>query len=212
MPARNRPVSKAIAKGEALSQASNDRNSVLAARGGDRSAFGNLVTSYQRRLFSLSLMMLREPSDVEDNTQDAFVRAFKCLEQYDVSRPFYPWLATIAVRLAQTRLGRRARDVKHKLQDADQNLEVDEKADALGDLLEAERSESLWNKVSTLPASQRTAVLLYYRQDMKINEVAQVLGVTGGTVKTLLFRARRKLKVSIALKDASQSQDQEELQ
>ena len=77
------------------------RAAVSAVRGGDREAFGQLVESYQKPLFGLVMMMVRDPEGAEEVTQDAFIRAFTRLGHYDESRPFYPWLATIAVRLAQ---------------------------------------------------------------------------------------------------------------
>ena len=82
----------------------------VAAREGDRHAFDQLVTLFQRQLFGLSLMMVRDPGGAEEVTQDAFVRAFIQLDCYDERRPFYPWIATIAVRLAQTWLRKHGRE------------------------------------------------------------------------------------------------------
>jgi RNA polymerase sigma-70 factor (ECF subfamily) len=79
----------------------SDRDIIGDVRRGDREAFGYLVRKYQGRLFGLVLMMLRQPPGAEEVTQDAFVRAFLHIDQYDEHRPFYPWLASIAVRLAQ---------------------------------------------------------------------------------------------------------------
>ena len=59
------------------------------------------MQTYQGRLFGLVLMMVRQPAGAEEVTQDAFVRAYTHLDRYDDHRPFYPWLASIAVRLAQ---------------------------------------------------------------------------------------------------------------
>jgi RNA polymerase sigma-70 factor (ECF subfamily) len=80
---------------------------VDATRGGDRDAFNQIVGRYQRRLFGLTLMMVRQPTAAEEVTQDVFIRAFTFLDRYDADRPFYPWLAAIAVRLAQSWLRRR---------------------------------------------------------------------------------------------------------
>jgi RNA polymerase sigma-70 factor (ECF subfamily) len=77
-------------------------SAVRAVRGGDPDAFGRLVEIYQRRVFGLTLMMVRQPTGAEEVTQDAFVLALKHLDRFDERRPFYPWLATIVVRLAQT--------------------------------------------------------------------------------------------------------------
>jgi RNA polymerase sigma-70 factor (ECF subfamily) len=170
------------------------RAAVLAVRGGDVDAFARLVELYQRRLFGLALMLTREPAAAEEVAQDAFVRAFTHLAAYDERRPFYPWLATIAVRLAQNWMYRRARAAERE------GVALEQGADAGVDPLEAliadESSRRLWRSVAALPPGERTAAILHYRQEMSVHEIARALGVTDGTVKTLLFRARQKLRRS----------------
>ena len=171
------------------------RSAVIAVRGGDREAFGRLVELYQRRLFGLTLMMVRDPAGAEEVTQDAFVRAFTHLDLFDERRPFYPWLATIAVRLAQTWLRRHARVTTREGTRLDSGRDpAATTADPFGQLITDERSRSLWRSVAALPSGERTAAFLYYRQEMKVGDIARALGVTSGTVKTLLFRARRRLR------------------
>lgn len=170
------------------------RASVDRIRRGGPNAFAQIVTRYQHRLFGLVLMMVRDPAAAEDVTQETFVRAFTRLDRYDKSRPFYPWLATIAVRLAQSALRRRSRIVGREGTPLDAASEpLDRGADALSALIEDEKARRLWRQVSGLPSGQRTAVFLYYKQGMKVADIARTLGVTSGTVKTLLFRARRTL-------------------
>ena len=70
-------------------------------------------------------------------------------------------------------------------------------ADPLRQLITDESSRRLWRSVAALPSGERTAVFLYYRQEMKVNDIASVLGVSSGTVKTLLFRARRRLRRTV---------------
>lgn len=188
-------MSPGDAAGSDEEEAAAVRAAVLAVRAGDREAFGRLLDLYQRRLFGLSLTMVRDPEGAEEVTQDAFVRAYTRLELYDERRPFYPWLATIAVRLAQNWLRRhgriRAREGAPIDEQIDHGTPTD---DPLDKLITDERDRRLWRAVATLPSGERTAVALYYRQGMKVSEVAQTLGVTSGTVKTFLFRARRKLR------------------
>jgi len=160
----------------------------------DREAFGRLVQTHQGRLFGLVLMMVRQPSAAEEVTQDAFVRAYTHLDHYDAGRPFYPWLASIAVRLAQNWLRRHGRTVRREGTSLDNAEEPAESAAALTALIADERSRGLWDAVSALPSGERTAVILYYRDEMAVRDIARALGVTTGTIKTLLFRARRHLR------------------
>lgn len=171
-----------------------DREAVLAVRAGDRDAFGRLVSSYQRRLYGLCLTMVRDPAAAEEVAQDAFVRAYTHLDRYDEDRPFYPWLATIATRLAQSWLRRRGRRLEREGAEIDADRTGGGQADPLARAIASDRSRRLWERVAALPSGERTAVYLYYRQGMRVADVARALGVTSGTVKTQLFRARQHLR------------------
>lgn len=175
------------------SEAAEVLSAVRAVSAGDHEAFARIVGWYQGRLFALILMTLRDPAGAEEVTQDAFVRAFTRLDLYDRRRPFYPWLATIGVRLAQTWLRRHARRTLRE-RPFDPDLDVrSARPDPLASLIADEKGRRLWRSVESLSSGERTAVFLYYRQEMKVGEIASVLGVTAGTVKTFLSRARRKL-------------------
>ena len=160
----------------------------------DPEAFGRLVHTYQGRLFGLVLMMVRQPAGAEEVAQDAFVRAYTHLDHYDETRPFYPWLASIAVRLAQNWLRRHARTERREGTPLDSAPEPATTEEALTALIADERGRELWQAVAALPSGERTAVILYYRDEMAVRDIARALGVTTGTIKTLLFRARRHLR------------------
>jgi RNA polymerase sigma-70 factor, ECF subfamily len=178
----------------------SDGDLVRGARRGDREAFGQLVQRYQRRLWGLVLMVTRDPGGAEEIAQDAFVRAYTRLERYDAQHPFYPWLATIAVRLAQNWLRDRGRVVRHEGAALDGEHDRGASAEALNALIEDERGRRLWRAVATLTSGERTAVLLYYRDEMAVADIARALGVTRGTIKTLLFRARQHLRERLPAK------------
>ena len=183
-----------------MSASEGERRAALAASAGDATVFTALVEEYQHRVFGLSLMILRNRPAAEEVTQDAFVRAFLNLHRYDAARPFYPWIAAIAVRLAQTWLRRRMRHAGRE--DGPLEAASDDHADGpLRELISDERSRRLWSLVTSLPRAQSAAVFLYYKQDMKVDEVAQTLGVTSGTIKTLLSRARHALRERLELSD-----------
>jgi RNA polymerase sigma-70 factor (ECF subfamily) len=172
----------------------SDRDVVRDVRSGDRQAFGHLVQRYQNRLFSLVLMMVRQAAGAEEVTQDAFVRAYEHLDRYDDNRPFYPWLATIAVRLSQNWLRRHGRTVRVEGASLDTAQEPAASPGALAALITSERSRGLWQAVAALSSGERTALLLHYRDEMSVLDIARALGVSAGTIKTLLFRGRRHLR------------------
>ena len=171
-----------------------ERDVVGSVQAGNAEAYGQLVRRYQRRLFGLVLMMVRDRAGAEEVTQDAFVRAYTQLRHYDQRRPFYPWLATIAVRLAQNWLRSHARALRREGTALDHASEPGAAGSALTALIADERSRALWRAVASLSSGERTAVLMYYRDEMPVRDIARALGVTSGTIKALLFRARRHLR------------------
>jgi len=172
---------------------------VQRVRAGDVDAFGQIVKGYERRVFALAVMILRNREGADDVTQDAFVRAFERLDLYDVRRPFYPWLATITIRLSRNWLARHSPGARRETPIQPESSAYASAASAALDVLVAEdEGRHLWRLVERLPLGERTAVVLHYRQELSVSEVASAIGVTAGTVKTLLFRARQHLRASLA--------------
>ena len=172
----------------------SDGDVVRQVRNGDRDAFATLVRASQSRLFGLVLMIVRSPAAAEDLTQDAFVRAFRNLHRFDDTRPFYPWLAAIAVRLAHNWLRQHGRTMRREGTPIDEAPAPAEAPVALSTLIADERSRSMWAMVASLPARERAAVILHYRDGLPVRDIAVALGVTEGTIKTMLFRARRQMR------------------
>ena len=185
----------------------SDQDVAVAVQSGDRDAFAELLRRYQHRLFGLVLMMVREPAGAEEVTQDAFVRAYRHIAQYDRERPFYPWLAAIASRLAQNWLRQRQRNIQREgtpLESAAEPAATG--TSALHELITDEGSREVWQAVAALPSGERTAVILYYRDDVPVRDIAVALGVTTGTIKTLLFRARKHLRGRLAADISTQQE------
>ena len=171
-----------------------DGDVIRGVRGGDRDAFGRLVERHQGRLFRLVSVIVRDRAAAEEVTQDAFVRAYSRLDRYDDRQPFYPWLATIAVRLAQNQLHRQGRTQQREGTPLDAVPEPGTAPSSLTALIADERGQRLRRAVTALSSGERTAVMLHYQDGLPVREIARALGVTSGTIKTLLFRARRHLR------------------
>lgn len=181
-----------------------DHDVVRKVLGGDRDAYAAVVERYQHRLFGLAMMVVRDAGMAEEVTQDAFVRAFERLDQFDATRSLYPWLATITVRVAQNRLRQRRRGEQ---QGARARVgESVSTASALSNMIADEQSLLVWQAVASLSHGERTAALLYYRDGLSLRDVAVSLGVAPGTVKTLLFRARQRLRERLRHEQASDEQ------
>ncbi len=173
------------------------REALAEVRAGRPDSYERVVELCQSRLLSFTISLLKDYDAAQELTQDAFVRAYRYLDRFDDRRPFYPWLATIAFRLAQDRWQRQRRD-RELAQRYGAASEVGVVSDdPLRTVIADEESRRLWQAVQGLPGGERAAVLLFYRQELKIREAAGVLGVSSGTVKTLLFRARRHLREAL---------------
>ena len=172
------------------------RDALAAVRAGRTEAFAQIVGLYQAEVMTLALALMRDFPVAEELTQDAFVRAYQHLDSFDDRRPFYPWLAKITYRLAQTWRHQRAREALQRAA-AESKRQSQSDDDPLNALLADEQARSLWRAVQELPARERAAVVLYYRNGLRVSEAAQVMGVSAGTVKTFLLRARRHLAVAL---------------
>ena len=167
------------------------------SRGGDQSAFRELVVLHQDQAYGLALRITRSPADAEEVAQDAFLRAWLALARFRGESSFGTWLYRIVARRAFDRLAqlrtRRGREV-----------EVEEVADlpapaagaAGGGTEPAARARRLERMVRALPAAQRAAVTLYYYEDRSVEQVAGILGMPENTVKTHLSRARAALRAA----------------
>ncbi|HET7250872.1 MAG TPA: RNA polymerase sigma factor [Gemmatimonadales bacterium] len=167
---------------------------VARARSGDRAAFGVLVDRYAGQARRVARAVLQDPDDADDAAQDAFLAALVKLDQYDSARRFGPWLMRIVANAATDR--RRRRTVRSA-------VSLDEGLVAGGtrpDVM-AERAVLLGRlraALAELPERRRIAVVLFDVEGYSHAEIAQVLGIPEGTVRSEVFHARRKLRALLA--------------
>lgn len=166
---------------------------VQQARRGDRSAFSRLVEAYQRPVFNLTYRMLGSVEEAEDAAQEAFLRAYSRLSQYDPEMKFSTWLFSIANHYCIDRL-RKRRTTQISIDDNPvlQNLESDDPRPERHTLQQEARIE-VQNMLDRLAPEYRTPLVLRYWEDLSYEEIAASMNVTVATVKSRLFRARQQL-------------------
>jgi RNA polymerase sigma-70 factor (ECF subfamily) len=171
----------------------DDGSLVASAVCGNAEAFGTLVERYERAVYHLCLRTLRDPEEAKDGAQEAFYKAFRSLRTFKPGAKFSTWIFSIAYHACCDRLARRKR-----FSDA----ELPERADpAPGPALLAERRDEareLRAAIDALPQKYRTVITLYHLQGKQYEEIARVLDVPLGTVKTHLFRAKELLRKRLA--------------
>lgn len=172
-----------------------DENALVArALAGDRAAFGALVERYAGVVRRVARAVLDDPDDADDAAQDALLSALVKLQQYDPRRPFGPWLLRIVANAATDR--RRRRKVR-QVEPLDPGLV----AGGTRPDTAAERralSERLRRALAELPERRRIAVVLFDVEGYSHAEIATVLGIPEGTVRSEVFHARRRLRVLLA--------------
>lgn len=164
------------------------------AQAGDREAFGELVTRYAASARRVARAVLGNLEDADDAAQDGFLSALRHLGRYDPGRPFGPWLLRIVANAATDRLRRR------RVRTADAIPPTLAARDP-GPDREADKSAlytALRHGLSTLPERQRVAVVLFDVEGYTHAEIAEVLGIPVGTVRSHVFHARRALRSALA--------------
>ena len=163
---------------------------VARALAGDRVALGTLVESYAGSVRRVTRAILGNADDADDAAQDGILAALVKLDRYDPARPFGPWLLRIAANAAIDRRRRRsvrdARVLGEDLAAADPLPDAETERLALGDRLRAALDE--------LPEHYRLAVVLFDVEGYSHAEIAEILGLPSGTVRSAVFHARRKLR------------------
>ena len=177
-----------------------DRQLVTRAQRGDKRAFELLVEKYQRKLARLLSRFIRDPAEVEDVTQEAFIKAYRALPAFRGDSAFYTWLYRIGINTAKNYLmamGRRAPTSTEV--EADQAEGFDE-GEQLRDintpesvLLSKEIAETVNSTIEKLPEELRTAIQLREIEGMSYEDIARVMDCPIGTVRSRIFRAREAI-------------------
>ncbi len=175
---------------------------VAQLRGGDLDALSALLTRYQNRLYRYLLRLVREPAEAEDLFQQTWLRVAEKIRQFDPQRNFEAWLFTLARNLAIDHLRRiRPESLDQPVGDsagesAAARLPSQERP-AIEGILARERAGRLGLALETLPMVQREVLTLRFEEEMKLEEIAEVLDAPLSTVKTRLRRALERLKITL---------------
>lgn len=155
---------------------------------GDKEAFASLIERHKNVVYSLARHMVRNESEAEDIAQEAFVKAYLSLEGFRRECSFRNWLCRITTRLCIDHLRSRKTERAWLL-----NEEMPEPSQPGPDETLANREE-LQSALSKIPAHLRAAVVLRHLEDLSYQEIAEILRLPIGTVKTHIRRGRAALK------------------
>ena len=176
-----------------------EQDLIRQVRSGDAAAFEPLLTAYEKGVYNLCLRMVRNPADAEDLAQETFLKAYRGIAGYRGESKFSVWLYRIASNLCLDFLRQQKRRPTAPLtvEDEDGDMRETEVADGR---LQPERlleqkltGDSLRRGLDALPPEFRQVLLLRELQGLSYEEIGGILGLESGTVKSRIFRARKKL-------------------
>jgi len=179
-----------------------DSDLVKEARAGDVAAFERLFDRYQKRVYNLIYRMVGHEQDAADLTQEVFVRVYNSLHTLKTGEAFFGWVRAVAVNVCRDHFRKAGRtvqtaslDAKIPVADGEVEHEVEDWSANPERMLEKkDLQEAVKKAIGSLSDGHRTVVALHHIEGMDVRDIAKLLKVPVGTVKSRLARAREELK------------------
>ncbi|MGH8642563.1 MAG: RNA polymerase sigma factor RpoE, partial [Burkholderiales bacterium] len=177
-----------------------DQQLVERAQHGDKHAFELLVSKYQRKLARLLSRFIRDSTEVEDVTQEAFIKAYRALPTFRGDSAFYTWLYRIGINTAKNYLvamGRRAPTTTDIDSEEAEGFEDGEQLRDLNtpenEMMSRQVAETVNQTLEELPEELRTAITLREIEGLSYEDIANIMNCPIGTVRSRIFRAREAI-------------------
>ena len=181
-----------------------DQTLVAKVQAGDKRAFDLLVLKYQHKIFAIISRFVKDPMEVQDVAQEAFIKAYRAIGNFRGDSAFYTWIYRIAINTAKNHLvskGRRPRASDVEIEDVEQYSTGDQLKDhASPEQLMArdQLKDEVGRAIQALPEDLRTAVTLREMEGLSYEEIAEVMECPVGTVRSRIFRAREAIDQQIS--------------
>jgi RNA polymerase sigma factor RpoE len=198
--AANEKQPQGFREGRRMSERDIDQQLVERAQQGDKHAFDLLVSKSQRKLGRLLSRFVRDAGEVEDVTQEAFVKAYRALPSFRGDSAFYTWLYRIGINTAKNYLASMGRRVPTSTSYDSQEAEAFDDSDQLRDLNTPENllmskqiAQTVNQSMDRLPEELRAAIVLREIEGMSYEDIARIMDCPIGTVRSRIFRAREAI-------------------
>ena len=181
-----------------------DTELVALAQKGSTNSFNKLVDKYHSRIYSLTYQMTSNREDAEDLTQEIFIKAFEALPRFKGRSSFYTWLYRIGINKTINYRKKRNRNRPLSIDALDQDItydevyaELDSKDSPLRHIGLNELQVKLNESMQKLSLKHRTVVVMHDIEGIPHDEIAKIVGVSVGTIRSRLFYARRQLQADL---------------
>ncbi len=166
-------------------------------RSGDHQAFAELIDKYKETVFLCCRKLGLAEDEAEDVASETFLAAYNGLSRYDGRAELSTWLWSIAYRQAVSFLRKNRKQCRLDAE-PDQEIADSNQQGPAAVLLRRETEKIVWAAVDRLPRLWAVAVILFYREQKSVADIAEIMRANENTVKTYLFRARERLKMTLA--------------
>ncbi len=170
---------------------SGDYEIVLKCLKGDINCFEELVTRYKKLVYSIIYSRIKDREEVDDLSQEVFIKIFKALDRYNPEYKFSTWAASIAVNMCLDRL-RKKRAESVSLDEIE--YMASDKSTPEDQFLNEERSEALNTAINKLPEKYQQPVILFHQIGLSYEEIMKIMNEPMSIVKNRLYRARHMLR------------------
>ena len=169
---------------------------------GDVISFNRLVLKWERKIYNLTLRMLRNPDEAAEATQETFLTAFKSIRKFRLDSSFATWLYRIAVNHCTNRLQRRPEGIHFSLDSSEDGLTLKQSLTARESqeaaLIHAETQKHVCDALECLPPDQRIVIELKYFQDLKFEQISKIVQAPPSTVKSRFYAGLEVLKLRLS--------------
>ncbi|MDR2763487.1 MAG: sigma-70 family RNA polymerase sigma factor [Tannerella sp.] len=173
----------------------SDTTYVKRVQAGETQCFAPLLERYGRPVYSLIVKVVGNREDAEELTQDVFLKAYRSLASFQGNSRFSTWLYRIAYNVAISATRKKKYEWLAIEDNMPDQLAEEDASDVLERESDSERMERLEEAMQQLSPDERALILLFYRQEKPVEEIAAITGLTVSNVKTRLHRIRKKLFV-----------------
>jgi len=172
-----------------------ESQAIAAVKSGDRNSYDYLVRKYTKRVVSIAWGIVRNAADAEDLAQEAFVRALQSIDRFRTGEPFAPWIYRIVTNLALDVMKHRTKFRDEEITDA---APAGRRDSAELGAMTSEIGMRIDRAIESLPEMQRVVARLFLVEEFEHAAIAQMTGLSEGTVRSHLSLARKKLRDQLA--------------